>query len=279
VAVIIEDSFEAYTVGAAPGGTWVVRDAAGGGAVTVENDPAAGAARGKVLRVLEGTDSGALTDYSEAKLPFGTTKDELTAVFEIFPLQASKTLFIGFYVGATRFDVLRFSTIGTIQYKNNVGTWTALPTAFIYSSSTWLKIRLVINRSATTAELVMTTIGEVDKQSAALNLPDFGGSIDAIAFATEVAEDGSSFYVSDVQVIDRTALIEGTVRDQSNTPVSGARVLLWRHTSDVILATQLTNASGEYSFSIDSGIYVAVFGYHPSVTTQGGSGRSRIWAR
>ena len=279
--LIVEDSFEGggYTVGSPPPSPWVVTTAAGGGTVTVENDPASGSPRGQVLKVFEGLGAGSTTSHDEAKLPLGTTKDKITAVFEWRPLTTSRTLYFGVYVSSTFYPILKLAADAHVKYFNSSSAWVNLPTDFIYGSVTWMKVRLVIDRLATSAELVSVTINELDKNSSALNLPNITAAIDGIAFQTDDTEDDGTWWVNNVQVIDKDATVSGTVVDENNAPVSGARIYLLRHTTNVIQASTFTNMSGQYSFTTDSGLYLGVGGALDTGSPNGGSARNWIWAR
>lgn len=277
MSLVREDSFEAYSTGAPPGGFWSVTAASGGGAVTVEEDPAA--TRGKVLKIAESNGAGATTSFSEAVLALPASRASLVLVFEFYAAQSTRTVYFGFYANGTRYDVLALWTDGTIRYKRaSDSTWVALTTATSYTAVSWTKVRLVLNRAAGSGELVMVTVNELDKLSAALDLPAIGADIESFAVATEETEDSTVVYLHDVQVLERSAQIAGIVRDHTGAPISGARVVLFRHTTHAQLATALTNSYGVYAFAVDAGIYVMACAYHPSLATKGGAAAPWIWA-
>lgn len=274
MGLIIDDDLEGYAVGQAPFSPWVVKNAAGGGAVTVENDPVAGAARGKVIRLTD-TD---VADYSEAKLPLGTTRDALVVVLEVLLAQVTKNVYVGVVASGVRHDVLSFRSDAFVKYRLAGGTWTNFPTSMSYAANQWYKARLVLDRNAAN-ELVMVTVDETDRLTSAVNLDAIAAAIDAIYVATDSAQDNVTAYVNDVQVLDKATTIQGTVVGADGaTKISGAKVCLFRTPGGTtILQTATTGAPGTYSFSLDAGVYVSVGAYDPAVA-RGGAGHSWIWA-
>lgn len=272
--VIAEDSFVLGTVGQAPRPPWT-RVLATAGTVEIANDPAAGA-RGNVLKIAETT--GSTSDASEAKLTLPTSQAKLVTVFEFYAMQASRKLYIGFYAGGTRYDLVALYSDGKIKYKRaSDSTFVDFSTPVTYSTVTWTRLRLVIDRTASSAELVAVTKDDVDV-ALALDLPSIPAVIDAIAFATDVSEDNGTFYVNDVQVLEKSAVIGDIVRNQQGALVSGVRVALVRHSSRATVADTTTDPYGRYSFTVDAGVFYDIVAYHDSLNTHGGASAPWVWA-
>lgn len=271
--VIVQDRFEGHTIGQAPGGAWTVAAGSGGGAVTVEADPAAGGTRGKVLKLLEGTGGGATSTHSEAKLTLAGSagRDKLVVVFEVYAGQSSKKLYVGVVANGTRYDLFALWNDVSVRYRSGApSTFSALTTPTNYTAFAWQRFRLVIDRSATGGELVKVSLNDVDKNTTALNVPNITDPIDAVVFATDDTEDGATFYLNDVVVLEKTSRIRGVSRDHNRAILSGVRVVLIRHSTEAVDASQLTDAYGRYAFDVDAGVYYLLSAYHPSLANYGG---------
>jgi len=273
--VIAEADFENGTVSSAPPSPWTTHIPTNG-AVEIAADPAAGA-RGNVLKISEG--SGSTADYAEAKFPFyNTSWDKLVLVAEFYASQGTKTLNFGFYANGTRYDLVQLSAAGTIKYKRQSdSTFVNFSTAAPYSVAVWTRLRIVIDRTASAAELVMVSKDDADLFTAALDLPSIPDPIDGVAFVTEVSEDVATFYVNDVQVLEKTAVFTDTVLDEDTAPVQNARVVLVRHQTKAVVTHGLTDANGVYSLSADAGVYYDVVAYHDTLEAYGGSVAPWAW--
>jgi hypothetical protein len=270
VALIAQDKFEGPAVGQPPDGRWTVAAASGGGSVTVETDPAVGASRGKVLRLVEGTGGGATSTHSEAKLALPRNRDRLTLVFEVYAGQSSKKLYVGVVAAGTPYYLMALFSDTSVRYRSGAPlTFSALPTATTYTAFSWERYRLVLDRTVTGGELVRVTRNDSDRNSSSLNVPDITDPIEAVIFATDDTEDGSTFYVNDVCVLEKTSILCGVARDHQKALLASARVALIRQNTNAVVSSQLTDAYGRYSFSVDSGVYYGLAAYNPSLSTYG----------
>lgn len=273
--VIVEDNFELHTVGQPPIAPWTVTAAGGGGSVTVENDPAAGASRGKVLRLLEGVGAGATSSFNEAVLPIpgSSCADRLVFMFDVYPLQATKKLYIGVIAGGIRYPLFSLFSDGTMRYFNSSSVWTALTTATTYTSGSWKKWRIILDRTLTSAEIVRIydMVAVAGSQGVDLNTVNIPTAIQAVYFATDSTEDNSTFYISDPQVLERFCAVSGVVYDQRKNPVAGARVVLTIHRADHLkIAEALTDSRGIFTITGQTpGADHIVTAYHPSLSNYG----------
>lgn len=275
--VIAEDDFErGTTVGQAPLPPWTIHVSAdAGAAVDIQNDPAAGGTRGKVLRILDGTGA---SDYSEAKLVMPTTWSKICLVLEFYALSGSKKVYFGFYAGGSRYDLVALWTDGSIRYKRSSdSTFVALPVAQNYATGTWTRIRIVLDRTASAGELVAVTVAGVDGLTTALDLPSIPSDIQAIAVATDTTEDANGIYLNDVQILEKTGQITDVVRDQNGALVANARVVCFRQATLAKVGDVLTDSRGIYSISVESGVHYVVVAYHESLASRGAAVAPWVW--
>jgi hypothetical protein len=281
VPLIVQDRFEGPAVGQPPDVRWTVAAASGGGSVTVETDPAAGASRGKVLRLVEGVGVGADSTHSEAKLalPGSAGRDRLTLVFEAYAGQSSKKLYIGVVAAGTPYYLMALFSDTSVRYRSGAPlTFSALPTATTYTAFSWERYRLVLDRTVTGGELVRVSRNDSDRNSSSLNVPDITDPIEAVIFATDDTEDGSTFYVNDVCVLEKTSILCGVARDHQKALLASARVALIRQNTNAVASSQLTDAHGRYSFSVDSGVYYDLAAYNPALGSYGAAFAPHLFA-
>lgn len=281
--IIVQDNFDESPAGVVLRPQWVTHVASGGTVGTLA-DPTPSPTRINVLKIAEA--AGSTSDYCEAKLVFPHPYDQICWVFESWPLQGSKTLYFGVYVGATRYDIVRLSASGQVQYRASSGTWTNLGITYT-SNTSWVRYRIVVDRTAASGELAKFTRNDIDiVGTTPLDLPSIPGPIEAVAFATESTEDSATFYIDNVQVLERMAVLSDVVRDQNTAPIAGARVVAVRQIAGIAggVSAQppagfsaLTNAYGVYSVTVESGLYYVISAYHASLNTYGGAGVAWAW--